>query len=88
MSRLNEAEYIVNKLTGFTITLYFFWQTGAILTHTVVRVSPQVTKGLYGERQPSKHRALSHCWVDVEPASQTLGQHQTNIGSTPCSQQI
>ena len=33
-------------------------------------------------RHPSKHDTLNHCWFDVGPASATLGQHQTNIGST------
>ena len=28
-----------------------------------------------------KHGTLSQCWFDVGPKSQTLGQHQTNIGS-------
>ena len=31
----------------------------------------------------SKHEALIQCWVDVGPASTTLGQHQPNIGLMP-----
>ena len=31
----------------------------------------------------SKHQALSHCWFNVGPASQTLDQHWTNNGSMP-----
>ena len=29
----------------------------------------------------SKHETFSRCWFDVAPASQTVGQHQTDIGS-------
>ena len=31
---------------------------------------------------PSIHNTLIRCWFNVGPASQTLGQHYSNIGST------
>ena len=37
-----------------------------------------------GWTQPSKHEALSQCWFDAGPASQTVGQHWTSIWSTSC----
>ena len=33
---------------------------------------------------PSKHEALSHCCYTVGPASQTMSQHYSNSGTTPC----
>ena len=33
---------------------------------------------------PSKHYTLNQCWFNAGPASQTLDQHQNNIGSTSC----
>ena len=30
----------------------------------------------------SKPETLNQCWFNVGPASKTVGQHQTNIGST------
>ena len=32
--------------------------------------------------QPSKHEALNQCWFDVGPASPTVKQNWTSIGST------
>ena len=29
---------------------------------------------------PSKHETLIQCWLNVEPASKTMGQHLINIG--------
>ena len=37
--------------------------------------------GLHGRPELSKCEALTQCWFDVGLASQTLAQHQTNIGS-------
>ena len=34
--------------------------------------------------QPSKHEALNQCWFEDGPASQTVGQNWTSIGSTSC----
>ena len=34
-------------------------------------------------QHPTKHETLVQCWFDVVPASQTEGQHDTNIGSKP-----
>ena len=31
---------------------------------------------------PSKHQTSNQCWFDVGPASWTLAQHQTSIGTT------
>ena len=33
---------------------------------------------------PRKHNTLTQCYFDVGPASQTLAQHQNNIGWTCC----
>ena len=33
---------------------------------------------------PSKRETLNQCWVDVDPASTTLVQHQPSIVSTSC----
>ena len=30
---------------------------------------------------PGKQETLNQCWVDVRPASQTVGKRQPNIGS-------
>ena len=32
---------------------------------------------------PSKHETLTQSWIDVGTPSATLGQHESNIGSTP-----
>ena len=34
--------------------------------------------------QPSKHKALNQCWFYAGPASQTVGQNWTSIGSLSC----
>ena len=34
------------------------------------------------DRPQANKRQLNHCWFDVGPTSQTVAQHQTNIGST------
>ena len=33
-------------------------------------------------RYPSKHETLTRCWVNVEPALKTMGQHLPNTVST------
>ena len=33
---------------------------------------------------PSKHKTLCQCWPGVGPESQTMSQHQVNIGPTSC----
>ena len=37
-----------------------------------------------GEWGPSKHKTLYQCGYNVGPASQTVGQHFTYIGSANC----
>ena len=33
---------------------------------------------------PRKHKILTHCWVNIGPASQTVDRHWSNYGSTSC----
>ena len=36
---------------------------------------------LFGVADPSRSEALTQCWFNVGPASQTLGQHWTSLGN-------
>ena len=46
---------------------------------SVVRVNHLTTR-----LSRCKHETLTRCWCDVGPASQTVDQHQSNIGSMFC----
>ena len=46
------------------------------------RDEPSTTPLLKPRSLPSKHETLAQCWVNVGPASKTMGQHHPTLGTT------
>ena len=64
-----------------------YWPAPATLAQhltDIVSVSACTRRQQYAlpDPQPRKHNVLNQCWFDAGPASQTVGQNWTSIGST------
>ena len=46
--------------------------------------SPESINTALASALPNKHETLNQCWLNVGPASKTMGQHSANIGSRVC----
>ena len=55
-----------------SVSRYLLWQCGNAISYTMA----------HENRDPSKHETPKQCWADTGPKSWTMGQHQTDTGST------
>ena len=79
-SRLNKKLHFHNywALTRVCSEQQVFWTEKGLLNRKKEGKTMVVDLYIY----PSKHEALTQCWVNVGPASATLAQHWTNTGPT------
>ena len=82
-----ENPALVQSIVPVLMTVQRAWSTDSVWMDTFNRhwggvglYSPQAV--CTADPRPSKHEALNQCWFKAGPASQTVGQNWTSIGST------
>ena len=69
--------YIFTAYDGNQMTLLHTVSSESIKSRSHLHLK----NGAEPENRPSKHETSSQCWFNVGPASQTVDQHKTKIGS-------